>query len=38
MAIILFPSPCCNAPSVLKKVTEHVVFRTCTNCGREFQA
>jgi len=36
--IVLFPSPCCNAPSVPKRVTDHVIYRTCTACGKEFQA
>lgn len=37
-ALVLFPSPCCHAPSTPKRATPHVLIRICTVCRREFQA
>jgi hypothetical protein len=35
--MILFPSPCCHAPSTPKRATDLVLIRICTTCGREFR-
>jgi hypothetical protein len=35
-SMILFPSPCCHAPSTTKRATDLVLIRVCTTCGKEF--
>lgn len=35
--MVLFPSPCCHAPSTPKRATDLVLIRICTTCGREFR-
>jgi len=35
--MILFPSPCCHAPSTPKRATDLVLIRICTTCGKEFR-
>lgn len=36
--LVLFLSPCCHAPSIPKRATEHVIIRTCSACGKDYQA